>query len=232
VRDRLEREGVRVRSEVHVGSAVGVILDAADRWKATMIAMATHGATGLKRLLMGSVAESVLRKSPVPVFVVRPFWSAVPEQLETRPIRNLLLPVDGSDLAELAVPSAVELADLFDTRVLLLRVLEPHRKGDDARELEEAREHLGAVAHGFERKGIDTLSIVEKGDPVDAILQTLRFHQADLVVMTTHGRSGISRLVTGSVTEQVLRQATVPLLVVRASKAARARRRPKKVGTR
>lgn len=233
VRERLDREGVRVRSVAEVGSAIGVILDAVEHHQASLIAMATHGATGVKRLLMGSVAEGVLRKSPVPVFVVRPFWTSVPENVEERPIRNLLLPVDGSDLAELAVPSAVEIADLFEARVLLLRVLDaPRRRGDDAHDLEEAREHLRGVALEFERKGIDTLLLVEKGDPVDGILKTVRFHDADLVVMTTHGRSGISRLVTGSVTEQVLRQATVPLLVVRSAKAAASRRRPKKAGTR
>ena len=229
VQERLDREGVRVKSAVHVGSALGIILDTVDEERATMIAMATHGATGLKRILLGSVAEAVLRKSPVPVFVVRPFWAdeqAVPEDLETRPVRNILLPVDGSDLAELAVAPALEISALFEARMLLLRVVEPRKNADDEQhEIEEARNHLQGVAREFERKGVRTHTLVEKGDPVDEILKTLRFHQADLVVMTTHGRSGLSRLVTGSVTEKVLRKAPVPLLVVRAAKPARARRR-------
>ena len=228
VQERLEREGVRVKSAIHVGSAIGIILDAVEEEHATMIAMATHGATGLKRILLGSVAEAVLRKSPVPVFVVRPFWTAeqaVPDDLETRPVRNILLPVDGSDLAELAVSPALELATLFEGRVLLLRVVEPRKNADDEHDLEEARNHLQGIAREFERRGVRTHTLVEKGEPVDEILKTLRFHQADLVVMTTHGRSGLSRLVTGSVTEQVLRKASVPLLVVRAGKPARARRR-------
>jgi nucleotide-binding universal stress UspA family protein len=229
VQERLDREGVRVKSAVHVGSAIGIILDTVDEERATMIAMATHGATGLKRILMGSVAEAVLRKSPVPVFVVRPFWTAegaVPDDLETRPVRNILLPVDGSDLAELAVPPALEVADLFEARVVLLRVVEPRKNADEeAHGIEEAREHLQGISREFERKGVRTHTLVEKGEPVDEILKTLRFHDADLAVMTTHGRSGLSRLVTGSVTEQVLRRAPVPLLVVRAAKPARARRR-------
>jgi nucleotide-binding universal stress UspA family protein len=227
VQERLDREGVRVRSEVRVGSTIGVILDVVEDWKATMIAMATHGTTGLKRVLLGSVAEAVLRKSPVPVLVLRPFWSgdeSPVEDLERRPIRTLLVPVDGSDLSGIVVPAALEFSSLFDPRVILLRVLDGKKKGD-AHELEEATSHLQGLAKPFERKGIETLPLVERGEPVGEILQAARAHGADLIAMTTHGRSGIGRLVTGSVTEQVLRRATVPLLVVRAAVPARSRRR-------
>jgi nucleotide-binding universal stress UspA family protein len=228
VQERLDREGVRVVSEVRVGSPTGVILDVVEARQATMIAMATHGATGLKRFLLGSVAEGVLRKSPVPVLAVRPFWRSegdLQQDAERRPVGTLLVPVDGSDLSALVVPAALEFASLFEPRVVLLRVLERRRKAGDARELEEATSHLQGIARLFERKGVETLQIVEKGDPVEAILKTARDHGADLIAMTTHGRSGIGRLVTGSVTEQVLRQAPVPLLVVRADAPARTRRR-------
>jgi len=229
VQERLDREGVRVQSEVRVGSPIGVILDVVEDRKSTMIAMATHGSTGLKRILLGSVAEAVLRKSPVPALVVRPFWTseeAQTDDVERRPIRNLLVPVDGSDLSSAVVPSALEFAGLFDARVVLLRVLEPRKKAAEAGEVEEAKSHLQGIGRLFERKGVDTLQIVEKGEPVEEILKTARFHGADLIAMTTHGRSGISRLVTGSVTEQVLHRVPMPLLVVRAEAPARARRRP------
>jgi len=227
VQERLDREGVRVRSEVRVGSTVGVILDVVDDWKATMIAMATHGTTGLKRVLLGSVAEAVLRKSPVPVLVLRPFWSAddaPSEDVERRPIRTLLVPVDGSDLSGMVVPAALEFSSLFDPRVILLRVLDAKKKAE-ARELEEAKSHLQGMAKPFERKGIETLTLIERGEPVDEILQAARSQGVDLIAMTTHGRSGIGRLVTGSVTAQVLRRAPVPLLVVRAAAPSRPRRR-------
>ena len=229
VQERLDREGVRVRSEVRVGSTIGVILDIVEDSKATMIAMATHGTTGLKRVLLGSVAEAVLRKSPVPVLAVRPFWSAdeaPSDEVERRPVRNLLVPVDGSDLSGLVVPAALEISSLFDPRVILLRVLDSRKKADLVRDFEEAKHHLQAMAKPFERKGIETLQLVERGDPVAEILQAARLHGADLIAMTTHGRSGIGRLVTGSVTEQVLRRAPVPLLVVRAGAPARPKRRP------
>lgn len=230
-RERLERSAVRVRQVVQVGSPVGVILDAVEEQKATMIAMATHGTTGVARFLFGSVAEGVLRRSPVPVLTVRPFWSyelAPAGGIERRPIRNVLLPVDGSDLSIQSLQGVIEFADLFETRIVLLRVLEEKKKEDRA----EAEKQLRALAKSIEKQGVETLSLVEKGDPVDQILKAVRFNEVDLVAMTTHGRSGISRAVTGSVTEAVLRRATVPLLVTRSTNAARAAKRPRLAGLR
>jgi len=218
-KERLEKAGVRVKHVVRIGSPVGVILDVVAEEKATMIALATHGSTGVKRFLFGSVAEQVIRKTPVPVLLLRPFWSyelvpaGAPEQ---RPVRNLLLPVDGSDLSVEALPGVIEFADLFETRVVLLRVLEAKkRKAASADEKAEAMKQLQALARGIEKKGVETLSLVESGDPTEQILKAVRFHEIDLVAMTTHGRSGLGRAVTGSVTEDVLRKATVPLLITR-----------------
>ncbi len=217
--ERLKEAGVRVKSVVRIGSPLGVILDVAEEEKATLIAMATHGATGLARLLMGSVAEGVMRKSPVPVLLVRPFWSyeVMPAGgVEHRPIRNILVPVDGSETSLAGVDAVVEMADLFEARVILLRVIEgKKRKAGTADPLDEAEEETRQLAKSVERRGVETLTLIEKGDPAEQILKAARFHEADLVAMATHGRSGLSRLVTGSVTEKVLRNANVPLLVTR-----------------
>ena len=229
--ERLEKAGVRVKNVVRVGTPVGVILDIVEEEKATMIALATHGSSGVKRVLFGSVAEQVIRKTPVPVLLLRPFWSydvVPPGAPEHRPIRNLLLPVDGSDLSVEALPGVIEFADLFETRVVLLRVLEEKkRKAGAADEKAEAEKQLQALARSIEKKGVETLSLVQNGDPTEQILKAVRHHEIDLIAMTTHGRSGLRRAVTGSVTEEVLRKATVPLLVTRnvgAAKASRPRR--------
>jgi len=228
--DRLERSGVRVKHVVRIGSPVGVILDVVEEQKATMIALATHGESGLKRLLFGSVSEGVLRKSPVPVLLLRPFWSyeLVPAgSPEQRPIRNLLLPVDGSDLSLEALPGVIEFADLFETRVVLLRVLEEKKgKAPSEGEKADAEKQLAAMAKSLGKKGVETLCLVEKGEPVELILQAVRFHEIDLIAMTTHGRSGLSRVVTGSVTEEILRKATVPLLVTRNAGAQKSKKAP------
>lgn len=230
-KERLEQAGVRVKHVVEVGYPASVILDVVKREKATLVAMATHGSSGIKRFVFGSVAEAVIRRSPVPVLLVRPFWSyeLTPElPVEQAPIRNVLVPVDGSDLSVASLPGIVEFADLFNSRVVLLRALEGKGKAaPSTEEKAEAEKQLRALAHSIEKKGVETLSLIEQGKPVEKILGAVQKHKIDLVAMTTHGRSGVSRAVTGSVTEQVLRHAMVPLLVTRSQEASRKSRKGK-----
>ena len=110
----------------------------------------------------------------------------------------------------------IEVAELFETRVVLLRVLEPRKSAEESEaERTQAEKQLAALARTIEKKGVETLRMVEAGEPVDQILKVVRAHEIDLIAMSTHGRSGLGRVVMGSVTEKVLRQATVPLLVTR-----------------
>lgn len=222
--ERLEKQGVRVKHVLRIGAAVGVILEVVESEKATMIALATHGATGLKRFLLGSIAEDVIRNSPVPVLLVRPFWSydlVPPGNPELRPIRKLLLPVDGSGLAREALPGILEYAALFDAQIVLLRILVgADRRAVEAPEKLLAEQELEELALAIEKKGVKTVRLLGTGEPVDRILKTIREQQIDLVAMATHGRAGLSRVTSGSVTEEVLRKAEVPLLVTRVAKPA------------
>lgn len=214
VRDRLEQQGVRVKALARVGPAAGTILDVAEDEKVSLIALATHGRTGLKRALFGSVAEHVMRKSPVPVLAVRPFWSyeiLPPGRTEDRSLQGILVPTDGSDLSMAVLPPAVEMAKLFGARLVLLHVQDP--------ESEVAQERLEELAK--RAKGVETATVRDRGEPAKAILDNARFHGCDLIAMTTHGRSGLSRLAVGSVTEKVLREATLPLLIVRSREKAK-----------
>jgi nucleotide-binding universal stress UspA family protein len=218
-KEALEAAGARVKAVVRIGTPVGVLLDVAEEEKATLISIATHGATGLSRLLMGSVAEAILRKTPIPVLALRPFWSyeLVPKGgTEFNPIRNILYTVDGSDLSAAALPGVLELAGLFESRIVLLRVLEP-KKGKPAsqQEFEDAEAQLKQLASMIEKKGVETLRLLEAGDPIEQILKAVKVNDIDLLALTTHGRGGISRAILGSVTEEVLRQAPVPVLVTR-----------------
>lgn len=206
VRKRLAKDGLHVRAVVRPGSPVDVILDVAEEEKSTLLALATHGETGLKRLLAGSTAEALLRRSPIPAFVVRPFGSADEGPVESRPIRGILLPVEEVERSLSLLSPVTELAREFGSRVFILKVGPPEKK--DVRS--------GVLGVRLRTAGIDVLDLGGLGEPVDEILETARHYPVDLIAMATHGRNGISRLVEGSVTESVLRKAMCPLLVVRA----------------
>lgn len=224
-KEKLERSGARVRCVARMGPTADVILDLVKEERATLIALATHGASGVSRLLLGSVAEEILRRSPVPVLAVRPFWTRdwIPPSGTERPaLRNLLVPVEGNDRSVESLPGILELAKLFDMRIVLLRVLDGHRrKPPSEEERAEAAKQLQALAWTIERRGVEALTLVEAGDPARQILDAIRAHSIDLIAMTTRGRSGLGRLLAGSVTERVLRSAAVPLLIQCSPEAGR-----------
>ena len=205
--DSLGERGARVRALAEEGSPADTIVKLAERESADLIAMTTHGRTCLARAVLGSVTERVLRKTRVPVFAVRTFAAAPPQE---RPgSRTLLLPLDGSDASLRAFPAAADLARLLSARLLLLAVLE------SAPDRARAEKHLEEVEKMSRNQGVVTAVLLEEGDPVDEILDVARFHEVDLIAMATHGRTGVSRLVTGSVTEGVLRKSPVPLHIIR-----------------
>lgn len=220
VQERLAKDGVRVKTVCRVGSAAAVILKVAGEEKATMLALATHGHSGLKRRLLGSVAETLMRRSSVPVFVVRPFWSyeVLPGSLAKQdlpPIRHILLPVAGDDLALALLPSLIACARLFESRVLLLHVRATAKKETgDSQEDQRGLETIVECTRRLEEQGVATLSLMEMGDPAHVILKVARSQHIDLIAMATHGRAGIDRLFKGSVTEKVLHESPCPMLVV------------------
>jgi nucleotide-binding universal stress UspA family protein len=200
---RLCDEGVRARWTIDVGMPADAILAAAETEGASLVMMSTHGRTGLPRWVFGSVAEKVLRASPVPVLAVRSFG-------EPREIRRILVPVDGSDRSRAVVEAAREVARLFDAKATLLHVAEDSGNffaGD------RVAEYLDGVVRAFEP--VEATPIRRRGDPAAEILEACASLPADLIAMSTHGRSGLSRWMLGSVTEKVLRSAQVPMLVVR-----------------
>jgi nucleotide-binding universal stress UspA family protein len=220
---RLAAEGARVRSVVRAGSPARVIQDVAEEQGASLIAMSTHGRTGLAYLAMGSVAELVMRSSPIPVLLRRSFAEGgAPWGLTSRPFERLLVPLDGSRLADAILPHVEAVAARFNSRVELVHVRAP-----EAEPLETARamEQLKTVHDALAARGIEARVLHEEGDPAVVILDLARVHLADLIAMTTHGRSGVSRLVAGSVTQEVLRQSRVPLLVMSGAASAELARR-------
>ena len=240
IRRRLAGAGLVVETAVRQGDPVEHILDLADERGAYAIAMATYGRGGLGRLVLGSVVERVLQHATIPVLLVhtRPEGTGPPDtrtQGEAPPVapvvRRLLVPLDGSPLAERALDVADEIS-ADGTTLVLVRVAPPARRFPpdptirttvtvedeeaERRGLSEGEAYLDRVAHGLEGTGRAIERDVRVGSPAEEILATARDHAADLIVMATHGTTGPARWLLGSVADQVVRRAEGPVLLVSA----------------
>jgi nucleotide-binding universal stress UspA family protein len=140
--------------------------------------------------------------------------------------KRVLVPLDGSPLAEGIIPFIVQIAGPLDLEIVLLRVLQPippeviegarHVVLEDIPgRFEEARTYLAGVAQRLLLNGIRVGTDVRRGEPVTEIVSGARESGADLIAMTTHGRSGLGRLLFGSVAEAVLRQTEIPVFLMR-----------------
>lgn len=205
---RLTNEGFPATPLVRWGSAADVIRDVSRETQSTLVALATHGRTGIDRWAMGSVAEEVLQTSLVPVLLARAFAPAG----AATPLRNILLPLDNDPRDLDALEPMADLAHGRDVRVRLLEVAEPadqpghwETPGPSARIVDQIL-RAGCIPTTYEQR---------RGKPSEEILKSAVEHQVDLIAMTTHGRHGPPRLFMGSVTAEVLRHTPVPLLAVR-----------------
>ncbi len=140
--------------------------------------------------------------------------------------KRVLVPLDGSQLSENVLPFLTEIAGPLDMTVVLVRVLEPMQAAladagpdavvdDLATRRRDAAEYLAPLAIGLRARGIDTTTSVRVGRAEEEILAAARAEGADLIAMSTHGRSGLGRLLFGSVAEQVLRHSDVPVFLMR-----------------
>ena len=140
--------------------------------------------------------------------------------------RTILVPLDGSALAETALPKALQLAEASGARVLLLRAAQSQAfpgidpTGGQVKVVSEAETYLAGIQKRLTRQGpVEVETSVWYGPAARAIVEAARIHKADEIVMTTHGRSGLGRLLLGSVAESVLRGSTTPILLLRAEGA-------------
>lgn len=223
-----------VETLVPYGRTEKQILEVVSSLQVSVIVMATHGRTGLPHLLHGSVAEGILAHSNVPVLLVhaRP-GEQVNAELDLVASR-LMVPLDGSALAESALEPAGQMVSDGGELVLLRVVQFPEDvlTGDDGRVIAyvdqqaEARklaalDMLIATARKL-RDRFPTVNVTTDariGTPAESIVAAAADHQVSLIVMATHGRTGLGRAVLGSVAGEVLRTARVPLLLLHAQSA-------------
>jgi len=218
-----------VRCNVQQGRPEDIIIAAASADRATLIAMATHGRSGVTRWLLGSVTEKVLRGTVNPLLVVR-----APGNSKTdgeAALHSVIVPLDGSDVAETILSPVAALAEALDLQVLLIRVYGlplPTYGGDDYYvpnylELkdqirDEAEGYLNSRASLLRAQGVAEVStVVIEGSAADAIIDLARETPDNLIALSPYGRSGLQRWVLGSVTEKVVRHCQDPVLIVRGS---------------
>lgn len=223
------------RGEVVLGYPAEEILDYAEHNDIDIILMATHGRSGSKRWVLGSVADKVLRESKIPICLVR---AAVPVEIvyDRWPIRTILVPLDGSKLAESVIPHIKALVKQRGTQlvdVVLLRVCEPPLISADYPEasmplnwedhiediknkcMQMSEKYLLKIEKKFKDAGLRVSSQVLTGKPADEIIDYAHRNQINLIVMAIHGRSEATRWAYGSVADKVLHGVSSPLLLVR-----------------
>jgi nucleotide-binding universal stress UspA family protein len=228
----LRSEGLVVSSTVREGSPASVIISEAEKHENGLIAMATHGRSGITRWLMGSVANKVLQGTSGPLLLVR---SGQPrEEDRGSSLKTVIVPLDRSPMSEQALPHAVALARALRLKVALVWVfpmIEGHYNdigyggttygiaefGEVSREVEAAaQQYFARLQEDLQKQGISDVEVhLLWGHAASSIVDLARNTSDSLVVLTTHGYSGPSRWAMGSVADQIVRQAGEPVLMVR-----------------
>ena len=223
-----------LKCTVELGTPADMIVDRAAEQPGTLIAMTTHGYSGPQRWLLGSVAEKVLHVTTNDLLLVRP---AGRETSGEARLNTVLVPLDGSELAEKVLPMVTNLAACLKLEAVLVHVLIrfyfgspdaflpmfganiPNQQELWAQASAEARQYLSEKVEQLRAAGLPHVSSVliegSAEGAAAAIVDLARKTSENLVAMSTHGRSGIGRWMLGSVTERVVRHSTDPVLVIR-----------------
>ena len=225
-----KREGkgdVAVSFSVRTGKPFHEITTAARQQMADLIVIATNGYTGSEQVLLGSTAERVVRHAPCSVLTVS--TRTRPKRTGKTPLfklKKILVPIDFSNSSKDALPRATLLAAHFGAEVVLLHVVEKfpidYLLGRELMNqtlvplMKQAETDLEQMAGSLRKStGLDVSAVVSDGKPFEVICQTAKPLGADLIVLTTHGYTGLKHVWLGSTTERVVRHAPCPVLVVR-----------------
>ncbi len=227
VASTMTASGVVIETKIVNGSSAEAIVQYAEGAGIDLIVMSSHGRTGSRRWVYGSVAEKVMHHAPCATAIIRAHVEVSMFQN-----RKILVPLDGSELAERALGPALALARAVNSNVYLLRVVaagEPMAESmrptgeqveaalaaADLEEKGEAEAYLQSVFSQFENTRLFFDVQTTSGDVADTIVTYADDNHIDLIVISSHGRSGLGRWLHGSVAEKVLRGATCATLIVR-----------------
>ena len=221
----------RKTSEAKVSVALedGPVPDALETFASTenvdLIVISSHGRGGIMRLSFGSVTDSLIRHTAIPVLVVKPHASYLVPGADDL-FRRIIVPLDGSSLAEQILPEVIALAKLDNARLTLMTVLIPRTSSQKAiagqkgpwwdKDIVGVQAYLYRIAAQLRERGCLTTTHVEIGDNVAQVIgDYARNVRADLIAIATHGRGGLSRALHGGVADVVTRTAGTSVLVLR-----------------
>lgn len=199
---------------------IDAIVAEADTGDVDLVVMSTHGRSGLGRWIYGSVADEVIRRASVPILLIPVDCE---ESWQDDQVRPVLLPLDGSMLAEQAVKPASDLARVLGAPLLLVRIVDqfvymgtsPRSPADETSLTSEEQNYLESVAANLRAEGHHVAVRTAVGRPAVRIAAIAMEDDVSAIALATHGRSGMSRLLMGSVATSILQRALVPVLVVR-----------------
>jgi nucleotide-binding universal stress UspA family protein len=228
--DRLrESSGRPVTAVTLTGSIAPALEEYVRENSVDLVVMTTHGRGALRRAWLGSIADHMVRSLEIPVLLVRSAETQPAEPPKAQ-LGNILVPLDGSPLAEAALEPAMALARVWDVEIGLVQVIEPLVFPVDSQMLpamgydeklteirrEAAKDYLNDIAERIRDEGLKASSAPVLGVAVaETLLELARPERYGLIAIATHGRSGLRRMALGSVADKLVRAAEVPVLVCR-----------------
>ncbi|OAN46468.1 universal stress protein UspA [Chloroflexus islandicus] len=209
-------QGIHTVTTLLEGEIAETLAAHAQAIQANLIVMTTHGWSGFEHFWLGSVAESLLRMTHTPLWLMRP---GEPAQRAAQPLRRILVPLDGSALSEQVLPHAQALASLDGARLILARVMARRRRSDepsDAEQKQQIEAYLQEIANRLEAQGVPAdIAVGAAEQPARALLTLSRELQVDAIALATRGQGGWQRIMVGSTADKVIRASPIPVLAVR-----------------
>jgi nucleotide-binding universal stress UspA family protein len=230
IADELYTKGLEISSLCIYGDAAAEILNFADKNDVNLIIMSAYGKSGPGIWAMGSIASKVVQRSNIPVLLIR--TGSKDDAVKEKDFKKVMLPLDGSEFSEAVIPYAESLAEKMKSELIVARVIEPiqlpritYRETEVDIEKHEKKlmdtaerkvgEYLSKLVESLKEKGINAKMVSLQGRPADTILGYSENNDISLIVMATHGYSGISKWAYGSVASRIIEGSKKPLLVVR-----------------
>jgi nucleotide-binding universal stress UspA family protein len=226
----LQSQGIKASTAIAYGNVADEIIKFADKNKIDLIILSTHGHSGIKRWALGSVALKVLHGTCTPVLLIK----SRTHKMANVEFKKILVPLDGSSFSEVSIPYVKELAKGTGSEIILLRVSEPpvlpadrspaiKPSWEEYRDILmteiqlQAEKYLEGIKADLGKSGIKTRSQAILGKAGESILQVAQKEDINLIAMATHGRTGVSRWVYGSVASRIVEESPQPVMLIRPS---------------